>query len=57
MGIAEKILSGNAVGQGRAAVMFTPIMLLSAGLVASAATPGKVLPSSHSRNAPPADDT
>ena len=43
MGIAEKILSGNAVGQGRAAVMFTPIMLLSAGLVASAATPGAVL--------------
>ena len=38
--VAEKILSGNSVAQGRAAVMFTPIMLLSVGLVASAATPG-----------------
>ncbi len=40
MGVAEKILSGNSVGQGRAAVMFTPIMLFSVGLVASAATAG-----------------
>jgi len=40
MGLAEKILSGNSVAQGRAAVMFTPIMLFSVGLVASAATAG-----------------
>lgn len=38
--VVQKILSGNSVGQGRAAVMFTPIMLLSAGVVASAATAG-----------------
>jgi len=43
MGVAEKILSGNSVGQGRAAVMFTPIMLFSVGLVASAATAGTSL--------------
>jgi len=43
MGVAEKILSGNSVGQGRAAVMFTPIMLFSVGLVASAATAGAPL--------------
>ena len=43
--VFAKILSGNAVGQGRQALMFTPIILLGAGLVSSAFTPGSwVLP-------------